>query len=269
MGSLCRQPVRLGQRRLLCSAVEAPAAKAPSGFMQWCAANPIKFGVSVATVKTAAADLLTQKAIEGKSWDNIDWRRNGLFTVFGFAYQGCFQYYLYVTLFSRWFAGAARFANQPFRAKLTDYAGQFDVLKQCLFDVLIHPIWFFPMYYTLKEALCSENSIFTAKEASAGAVCTSALTKYYQNNFDPSSPEGLLSDWLAFWKVWIIGDIVVYGCVPLWARLPMNHVFSFVYICILSFMRGSDEVTREDGTRPFDIAPIDGVEGFVRRDPKD
>ena len=46
-----------------------------------------------------------------------------------------------MTLFSRWFAGAARFANQPFRAKLTDYAGQFDVLKQCLFDVLIHPIW--------------------------------------------------------------------------------------------------------------------------------
>ena len=87
MGSLCRQPVRLGQRRHLCSAAEAPAAKAPSGFTQWCAANPIKFGVGVATVKTAAADLLTQKAIEGKAWDSIDWRRNGLFTVFGFAYQ--------------------------------------------------------------------------------------------------------------------------------------------------------------------------------------
>ena len=88
MGSLCRQPVRLGQRRHLCSAAEAPVAKAPSGFTQWCAANPIKFGVGVATVKTAAADLLTQKAIEGKAWDSIDWRRNGLFTVFGFAYQG-------------------------------------------------------------------------------------------------------------------------------------------------------------------------------------
>ena len=74
--------------------------------------------------RAQAADLLTQKAIEGKSWAGIDWRRNGLFTVFGFAYQGCFQYYLYVTLFSRWFAGAARFANQPFRAKLTDYAGR-------------------------------------------------------------------------------------------------------------------------------------------------
>ena len=47
----------------------------------------------------------------------------------------------YVTLFSRWFAGAARFVNQPLSVKLTDYAGQRDVLKQIAFDVLIHPIW--------------------------------------------------------------------------------------------------------------------------------
>jgi len=257
---MCRQPIlQLGKRRLLCSAAsaDAAAAKSSSGSWQWCAANPIKFGVGIATVKTQAADLLTQKAIEGKSWDNIDWKRNGLFTVFGFAYQGCFQYYLYVTLFSRWFAGAARFANQPFRAKLADHAGQIDVLKQCLFDVLIHPIWFFPMYYTLKEALCSENSIFTAAKASASAITTSALTKYYQNNFDPSSPEGLLSDWLAFWKVWVIGDIVVYGCVPLWARLPANHAFSFVYICILSFMRGAEAPAADGGAEPFAVAPIE------------
>ena len=31
------------------------------------------------------------------------------------------------------------------------------------------------------------------------------------------------------------------GLCPMWARLPMNHVFSFAYICVLSFMRGSSE----------------------------
>ena len=49
--------VQLGQRCLCSSSVsssaEAPLAKGSSGFLQWCAANPIKFGVSVATVKTA------------------------------------------------------------------------------------------------------------------------------------------------------------------------------------------------------------------------
>ena len=77
---MSRQPAV--QRRLLCSsvsiAVEAPAVKSSSGWWQWCSANPIKFGVGVATVKTQAADLLTQKCIEGKTWDSIDWRRNGL-----------------------------------------------------------------------------------------------------------------------------------------------------------------------------------------------
>lgn len=136
--SVSRAGQRAGQARPLCS----PAtSKGKSTLLEWCESNPIKFGVGVATVKTQAADLLTQKSLEGKSWAEIDWRRNGLFTVFGFAYQGCFQYYLYVTLFSRWFAGAARFVNQPLSVKLTDYAGQRDVLKQIAFDVLIHPIW--------------------------------------------------------------------------------------------------------------------------------
>lgn len=232
----------VARRRLLCSSTgtaPSPPKAEGSAFVAWCAANPMKLGIGVATVKTQAADLLTQKSLEGKAWSEIDWRRNGLFTVFGFAYQGCFQYYLYVTLFSRWFAGAARFANQPFAKKLTDRAGQIDVLKQTLFDILIHPIWFFPMYYTLKEMLCGKPNLFDG--ASPGALATTALGRYWRNNFDVSNPDGRLSDWIAFWKIWVVGDVVVYGLCPMWARLPMNHVFSFVYICVLSFMRGASE----------------------------
>merc|ERR1712087_475044 len=106
--------------------------------------------------------------------------------------------------------------GQPFSVKLTDYAGQWDVLKQVAFDVFIHPIWFFPMYYTLKEALCGQPNIFEAD--SVAKVGAAALSKYYKNNFDRNSEEGLLADWLAFWKIWIIGDVVVYGCCPMWAR---------------------------------------------------
>ena len=170
----CRAPLRLraaaGGTRGLCSSASPPKFS----LLEWCAANPIKLGVGVATIKTQAADLLTQTALEGKRWSDIDWKRNGLFTVFGFAYQGCFQYYLYVTLFSRWFAGAARFANQPFAAKLTDTAGQVDVLKQVLFDTMVHPLWFFPMYYTLKEALTGSPNAFEAEHFDWGK----GITKY-------------------------------------------------------------------------------------------
>lgn len=187
------------------------------------------FGIGLATVKTGAADLLTQRAIEGKPWHKVDWSRNALFTLFGFGYMGCFQYFLYVNLFSRWFAGAARFANQPLRKKMTDFSGQLDLVKQIAFDTLIHPIWFFPIYYSVKESLNGNPNAF---EAPLSVVVTNALAKYRENARD---------DWLGFWKIWIVGDVVVMGLCPMWARLPANHAFSFVYVCVLSFMRGEAE----------------------------
>ena len=55
-----------------------------------------------------------------------------------------------------------------------------------------------------------------------------------------------MSDWVAFWKIWFIGDAVVYGLCPMWARLPANHIFSFVYVCVLSFTRGSSAPSSEE-----------------------
>ena len=53
------------------------------------------------TAKTAAADVVTQRFLEGS--ERIDVRRVGVFTVFGFWYLGAFQYFLYVRCFRRWF----------------------------------------------------------------------------------------------------------------------------------------------------------------------
>ena len=40
-----------------------------------------------------------------------------------------------------------------------------------------------------------------------------------------------------------LADMVVYGLMPMWARLPANHFFSFLYVVVLSFMRGGDKET--------------------------
>lgn len=58
--------------------------------------NPFVFQLGVATGKTSAADLLAQVVAEKKSFDEIDWKRNFIFVVFGFAYLGAFQYWLMV-----------------------------------------------------------------------------------------------------------------------------------------------------------------------------
>lgn len=59
--------------------------------------NPFAFQLIVATCKTMAADLMTQTVAEGKKFDEIDWKRNGIFVVFGFAYLGGFQYWLMIS----------------------------------------------------------------------------------------------------------------------------------------------------------------------------
>lgn len=63
----------------------------------WIKENPFVFQLGVATTKTSAADLVAQLVAEGKSFDEVDWKRNFIFVVFGFAYLGAFQYWLMVT----------------------------------------------------------------------------------------------------------------------------------------------------------------------------
>ena len=69
----------------------------------WYERHPVMVAIMVATIKTGAADFLVQTQVEKCGLDNVDWRRVGLFTLFGAAYFGGFQYFLYVKCFSWWF----------------------------------------------------------------------------------------------------------------------------------------------------------------------
>lgn len=74
--------------------------------------NPFVFQLGVATAKTSAADLVAQIVAERKSLDEVDWKRNAIFVVFGFAYLGAFQYWLMVNKVNAilWFlCGIVRF----------------------------------------------------------------------------------------------------------------------------------------------------------------
>ena len=66
-------------------------------------ANPMAFGVGFSCAKTSVSDLVVQVFVERR--ENIDWKRNASFTVFGFAYLGGFQYWLQVNMFRKMFVG--------------------------------------------------------------------------------------------------------------------------------------------------------------------
>ena len=128
--------------------------------------SPFLFQLGVATAKTSAADMLVQVVVDKKKPSEIDYKRNAIFVVFGFAYLGGFQYWLMVNKFSKWFPTRAKFAQLSFGEKLKDTAGMLDAAKMVAFDVCVHlPMIYFPAYYTCKEIVTgtSWNPLVWAK----------------------------------------------------------------------------------------------------------
>ena len=109
----------------------------------------LAFGLGFSCLKTSAADLLVQKHIERR--EEIDWKRNGAFGLFGLVYLGGIQYAIYVPLFSRLFPTAASFTAKTLRQKLRDRIGMLNVIKQTALDQLVHhPFLYFPCFYWTK-----------------------------------------------------------------------------------------------------------------------
>ncbi|KAJ8602093.1 hypothetical protein CTAYLR_001648 [Chrysophaeum taylorii] len=185
-------------------------------------AYPFNFNLIVATLKTSAADILTQTTVERKAPHEIDWRRNASFAVFGFSYLGGFQYWLQVNMFRRWFAGMDRFTQLSFAEKLRDTRGLVTAGKQIFFDCFIHlPFMYYPTFYVVKQAVQGDDT-------TPDAIVSNGLTKYVTN---------FLPDQTAMLSVWFPADFIIFS-VPLWLRLPTRHVVSFGWTAYLSFLRG-------------------------------
>lgn len=177
----------------------------------------------VATAKTAGADLIVQTVAEGKSMQEVDWKRNGIFVVFGFCYLGGFQWWLMVTKYRQWFPTMDRFAKLSFADKLKDTAGILDAGKMVLFDIFVHlPILYFPTYYTVKEFVSGESY-------SPMDWVTTGVSKYQKN---------MKEDLTAMVQLWGPSDCVQF-VLPIHIRMPFRHLVSFFWTAYVSFTRGA------------------------------
>jgi len=213
--------------------VAKPSVKAStssSGPMAFAKENPFVFQLGVATVKTSAADLLAQVVGEQKSLGEVDWKRNAIFVVFGFAYLGGFQYWLMVNKYRQWFPTMDRFAKLTFAQKLKDTAGILDAGKMVLFDIIIHlPVMYFPTYYAVKEFV-SGSSWNPADWVKDG------VTKYSNNAKE---------DLKAMVQLWLPSDCVQF-ILPVHIRLPFRHIVSFFWTAYVSFTRGAIEAKKQE-----------------------
>lgn len=188
--------------------------------------RPYATNIVVATVKTSLADFIVQKA-EGKK--EVDWKRNAVFTAFGFAYLGAVQWFIYVSLFTRLCPNAIRFSNLSWAEKLKDRPGQIDLLKQTFYDNFVHYTFlYFPVFYMFKELIQSDA---TQTKDQNSSIPERALKKYWNN---------CVLDNLYMWSLWVPGDLLVYAA-PIWMRLPLNHGISLAWTMILSNLRGSEK----------------------------
>ncbi|CAB9529475.1 Mpv17 / PMP22 family [Seminavis robusta] len=208
---------------------EAAVEKTSGGIASFPKEHPFAFQLMVATGKTSAADLVCQVVAERKSWNEIDWKRNGIFVVFGFVYLGGFQYWLMVNKYRQWFPTMDRFAKLPFAEKLKDTAGILDAMKMVLFDVTVHlPIIYFPSYYAVKEFVGghSWNPADWVKDG---------VTKYSRN---------MKEDLTAMIQLWGPSDCIQF-VLPMHIRMPFRHLVSFFWTAYVSFTRGAIEVDEE------------------------
>ena len=181
---------------------------------------PLAFGIVFSGMKTSLSDLLVQKIVERR--EHVDWKRNGAFATFGFVYLGGVQYSIYVTLFSKMFPNAAKFAMKPFLSKLTDVKGMMTLFAQVAIDqCLHHPFLYFPAFYCTKELVMNPqrpNFVRCMQE--------------YRNN--------MMEDLSALWKIWVPATLINFAFMPMHLRIPFTAGVSLLWTCILSTMRGGD-----------------------------
>ena len=181
---------------------------------------PFANNIGIATLKTAAADLVAQVVVAQTPVDAIDWQRSLLFCAFGAIYLGGFQYLYQVNIFKKLF-DVDSFTNKSLEEKLQDGPGLRALAAQTALDLTVLTAIYLPTFYIFKAGVFS-GSMDPGIWASTGI-------ENYQHNFAKDEVDLL--------RVWFPADIVCFS-VPLYLRLPVRHVVSFVWTAYLSFARG-------------------------------
>ncbi|GMH39183.1 hypothetical protein BSKO_07081 [Bryopsis sp. KO-2023] len=167
-------------------------------------AHPVITGVITSGVKTTVADIFAQKVLERR--DEIDWKRNLVWTVFGFSYLGGFQYFLLNVKFAQWCAPITRLVGHRGVAPVKTAMDQF----------VHHPFMYFPTFFAMKSAI-------------EGKPMSYAVERYKAEAFDSLT---------TLWKIWIPLQLANFMFVPRHLRVPAVAGISFLWTVVFSTMQG-------------------------------
>jgi hypothetical protein len=207
--------------RSFCAATAEAVPKGGISYAAFAKEFPFANNVIIATLKTSAADLVAQCVIEQKSIFDVDWKRNAVFCLFGAAYLGGFQYFYQVNVFKRIFSDAERFTKLPWAAKLSDTKGLGQLAGQIVADLTVMVFVYLPTFYVFKGFVF--GSTWSPQDWVSDGLGN------YTKNWNKDVYDVL--------RVWGPTDVVCFS-VPMYLRLPVRHIVSFIWTAYLSFMRG-------------------------------
>lgn len=191
-----------------------------NSYLEFAQSYPFVNNLLIATTKTATADLIAQTVIAGAKLAEIDVQRSVLFCLFGAIYLGAFQYMYQVNVFKKLF-DVDKFTTQSWTDKLKDGPGLLALAAQTALDLTVLTLIYLPTFYIFKASVFS-GSIDPGLWVDQGL-------ESFRNNF--------VKDEFDLIRVWLPADLVCFS-VPLYLRLPVRHIVSFVWTAYLSFARG-------------------------------
>jgi hypothetical protein len=191
--------------------------------------HPLLLGSLFAGFKGLLADLFAQMVLENKKFDDVNWHRNKLFGFVGVLYTGFVVYAIYVKIYPKLFR---RIEQWPKFRK----AAFMSFVDQFIHNMVIY----FPFFYAFKAGVYQGFS----KE-----TCTNAVHTYlYENMYD---------DMISSLSVWGPANIITFAMIPPHLKTPWLSVVSFVWIVVLSTIRGEQDKHEIDiNCENIDIDPI-------------
>jgi len=226
---------------LLTVELEATADQVSTAINSFFQTQPYLAAFLTCSVKASAADVIAQTQESSSEepslsqqepqpqiveTNNIDISRNLGFLFYGGLYQGVAQNFLYNNLYPLWFGG-------------TEDATVM-LVKEVLADNLIFaPFLCLPVAYAFKAA-------FTSQDLSL-ATFQGGLEKYVHD----VQNKNLL---MQYWRIWVPAQFMTFGVIPPHFRIAFVAAISFFWICILSSISASEELSEQQDKKTIQAA---------------
>jgi len=184
---------------------------------QCCMKHPVMFSITIATSKTLLADYLVQRVFENRP--ELDLRRMFAFGLFGFAYMGAFQFYLY----SRFFPYMIAAANMGGKSKAV--LSGFQVFLDHSFALGIY----LPVFYSLQSCVYANKIDFETVE-----------------NGLRTCAHNWMSDARNMTIIYVPAQYLNFRYVPMQWRVCYVAAISMCWCTLLSLLRGSRDAASLD-----------------------